>query len=55
MTMQDFLEECINRLLDGDETFVKFADDLSKRKKEKTIKRVTQTDADAVYKAINGG
>jgi len=53
--MQDYLEECINRFLDGDDDFVKFADDIAKRKREKTIKRVTQTDAEAVYKAINGG
>jgi len=55
LTMQDFLEECINRLLDGDDDFTKFAADIAKRKKEKTIKRVTNTDADSVYKAINGG
>ncbi len=55
LTMQDFLEECINRLLDGDEDFMKFAAEISRRKKEKVIKRVSNTDADAVYRAINGG
>lgn len=55
LTMQDFLEECINRLLDGDEDFTKFATEISRRKKEKVIKRVSNTDADAVYRAINGG
>jgi hypothetical protein len=53
--MQDFLEECINRLLDGDEDFTKFASEIARLKREKVIKRVTQTDADAVYKAISGG
>jgi len=55
LTMQDFLEECINHLLDGDEDFMKFAAEISRRKKEKVIKRVSNTDADAVYRAINGG
>lgn len=54
LTMQDFLEECINLLLDEDEDFVKLAESISKRKKEKTIKRVTNTDADSVYRAISG-
>jgi len=55
ITMQDFLEECINHFLDGDEDFVKFASEIARMKREKVIKRVTQTDADAVYKAISGG
>lgn len=54
LTMQDYLEECINRFLDGDDDFVKFAEEISRRKKEKTIKRVTSTDADSVYRAISG-
>jgi hypothetical protein len=52
--MQDFLEECINYLLDGNEDFVKFAENISRRKREKVIKRVTNTDADSVYRAISG-
>lgn len=54
LTMQDFLEECINYLLDGNEDFVKFAENISRRKREKVIKRVTNTDADSVYRAISG-
>ncbi len=54
LTMQDYLEECITRLLDGDPYFTKFAEDISGRKRDKTIKRVTNTDADYVYRAING-
>lgn len=54
LTMQDYLEECINLLLDGDNDFVKLAENISRKKKEKTIKRVTNTDADSVYRAISG-
>jgi hypothetical protein len=54
ITMQDYLEECINLLIDGDEKFVKFAEDVYKKKKDRTIKRVTNTDSDAVYRAISG-
>ena len=55
LTMQEFLEECISRLLDEDEDIVNIAKDISKSKRDKTIKRIKQTDADAVYRAINGG
>lgn len=55
LTMQDFIEECINRLLDGDDDFLKFASEIARKKKEKTIKRVSNTDADSVYRAISGG
>jgi len=55
LTMQEFLEECISRLLDEDEDIVKVAKEISRGKSDRTIKRITQTDADAVYRAINGG
>lgn len=55
LTMHEFLEECISRLIDGDETIEDLAKELQRQKREKTIKRVTRTDADSVYRAISNG
>jgi hypothetical protein len=55
LTMHEFLEECISRLVDGDEKFDSLAKDIQRQKRDKTIKRVTKTDADSVYRAISNG
>lgn len=55
LTMHEFLEECISRFVDGDEVIERLAKDLQTQKREKTIKRVTKTDADSVYRAISNG
>jgi 1-deoxy-D-xylulose 5-phosphate reductoisomerase len=54
LTMHEFLEECISRFIDGDETVERVAKEIQRQKRDRTIKRVTRTDADSVYKAING-
>lgn len=55
LTMHEFLEECITRLVDGDEEVERLAKEIQKAKRNKTIKRVTKTDADSVYRAISNG
>jgi len=55
LTMHEFLEECISRLVDGDEVIERLAKELQRQKRDKTIKRVTKTDADSVYRAISNG
>jgi hypothetical protein len=55
LTMQEFLEGCISRFLDGEENITSIAKEISQGKQDKTIKRITASEADAVYRAISGG
>ena len=54
MNMQDFLEECISRFIQGDSYLEKIVEQFTEMKKDKTIKRVSEIDSDAVYRAISG-
>ncbi len=54
LTMHEFLEECIRKFIDSDDDALFVAKDLRAQKENKTLKRVTKTDADSVYRAING-
>ncbi len=55
LTMHEFLEECIRRFIDHEDDLTSLAKDLKTQKQNKTIKRVTKTDADSVYRAISNG
>jgi hypothetical protein len=54
ITMHDFLDSCINGLLDDDQFFVRLAERIAEQKGMKLIKRISVTDADSVYRAIDG-
>lgn len=54
ITMQDFLETCINMLIEEHPGMTKLARKISRKKKDKTLKRITSFDADIVYEAISG-
>lgn len=54
LTIQEVLECCINGFLDEEKFFVTLLEKVKQQKRDKTIKRLSATDADAVYAAIEG-
>lgn len=54
LTIQEVLESCINGFLDEEKFFETMLERIREQKRNKTIKRLSATDADAVYAAIEG-
>ena len=52
LSMQEVLEECAIQIIEGNEYFEKLIDELQYRKRCKTGRKFTKTDAESIFRAI---
>jgi hypothetical protein len=52
LSMQEIFEELAIRLVDGEAYMQDFLKELAEKKKQRAIKKVSQTDAESIFKAI---
>lgn len=52
LTMQEIVEHFLTEFLDGKKEYVEIVQKLSEGKKKKSIKRITESEADSIYDAI---
>ena len=53
LSMQEIFEELAIRMVEGDNKLLKLIDDIKQKKKNKEISKVSKTDAETIYDAIN--
>ena len=54
LTMQEVCEYFVTGLVDEDQMMVKILNEISKKKKDKTIRKISKTEFDSIYDAIGG-
>ena len=52
LSMQEVLEECAIKIVEDNPDFVQLLQALQHRKKERKIQKLTQTDAESIFQAI---
>jgi hypothetical protein len=54
LTMQEVCEYFVTGLVDEDQAMLKILNEISKKKKDKTIRKISKTEFDSIYDAIGG-
>ena len=56
ITTSEFLDECVARLIEGDQSMLRVCDDIAKGKREDRVqKMLRKIDSRSIYDAIEGG
>lgn len=54
LTMQEVCEYFVTGLVDDEQPMVKILNEISRKKKDRTVKKISKTESDSIYDAIGG-